>query len=182
MSKISKPYKKATIAHVTQGYHKNHTAIDMSFKGGHGTFLVAPEDGTIIKIVNADEIDGSVEDLKRGWGIRIRSTDKTRHHTYWHCMPVFPVDVGQKVKQGQIIAQMGNSGNVRSRGTYVPLLERNKPPYRGTHLHWSMLENQIAVDALRYIDWTIPIKYSFWTRFNIIMILFKKIKSILATK
>ena len=51
--------------------------------------------------------------------------------TYCHCDPNFIVNVGDFVKQGQVIGYVGNTGNCQPRPT-------PSNPYAGTHLHFSV--------------------------------------------
>ena len=156
--KICRPYKKAQVGHVSQGFHSNHLAVDFPYK--YGSYLVAPENCRVVKIVKAEVVSESLTDLKRGFGIRLRSVSRNAYHTYWHCLPVFPVRVGDFVLQGKPVAQMGNSGSVRVGSRWIPVEGRYIKPHLGTHLHWDMLLDQIQVDSLLHIDWEIPIKYS----------------------
>ena len=159
---IVKPYKEAQIGHITQGFHFNHPAIDFACK--LGTFLVAPENCIVNEIISGKTISDSLEDMKRGYGIKLKSVSRDVYHIYWHCLPAFPVKVGDTVLQGKPVAQMGNSGSVKVGGKWLPVdLSRTKAPYLGTHLHWRMMINGIAVDPLLHIDWNIPIKYDLLT-------------------
>lgn len=160
--KICRPYKKAQIGHVTQRFHSNHLAVDFAYK--HGTFLVAPENCTVVKIVTGEVISESLEDMKRGYGIRLKSVSRNAYHTYWHCLPAFPVRVGNTVIAGSPVAQMGNSGSVMVGGKWLPVnLSRLGKPYPGTHLHWDMMLDQIQIDPLKEIDWAIPVEYNLIT-------------------
>ncbi|MCL4419568.1 M23 family metallopeptidase, partial [Patescibacteria group bacterium] len=84
--------------------------------------------------------------------------DPTLSIMFWHTQQFFPVKVGDTVLQGQVIAQMGNSGYVVD-GGYVPLDERNKYPYRGTHTHISFGTETENLDFSKYVDFSIPINY-----------------------
>ncbi len=109
--KICRPYKKANISHITQNFHKKHKAIDIAYK--YGTFLVAPENCVVERITTPDKINNSTSDLERGYGLLMKSITGDRRYAYWHCLPIFPVEEGETVLQGQIVAQMGNSGYVK---------------------------------------------------------------------
>ena len=156
--KICRPYKDAKLFHISQGFGGFHTAADFAYK--YGTFLVSPENCVVEGMVCAEKISGSFDDLERGYGIRLKSSS-TRDTLYlhWHCLPVFPVKVGDIVLQGQIVAQMGNSGSVRIGDRWILVEERLKPPYPATHDHFQMILEGVPVDPLKYIDWTIPVKY-----------------------
>ena len=56
----------------------------------------------------------------------------------------------QKVKKGQVIGVMGNTGNCVSSNTAIP------PEYRGTHLHLGIKENSTAWNNG---SWVNPIPY-----------------------
>jgi len=61
-----------------------------------------------------------------------------------------PVKVGEKVKKGQVIGVMGNTGECYSSNTSIP------PEYRGTHLHLGIKENSTAYDNGTWVD---PVLY-----------------------
>lgn len=152
-----KPFKSCQKSSITQGFiYPAHTAVD--FRGVYGTWLVAPEKCIVYKIVSPTTIDLNPENpqLKRGYGMRLESLENAnRFFLYWHCLPIFPVSEGNIVEAGQSVAQMGNSGEVRTlEGGIVPLDQRDKPPYPGTHLHEEMTIDGIAVDPSLYIDWS----------------------------
>ncbi len=95
----------------------------------HGTPMYAIEDGICINV--ADEKDGF------GKVVRIMSIAKDkrgvhREWTYAHSSKHY-VTVDQKVKAGQHIADMGNTGFVVSNSTGNGFWNVN--PYAGTHLH-----------------------------------------------
>lgn len=165
--KYSKPYKEATLTQISQTFGVNplpyqprgHTGIDFVYK--YGTFLVAPENVKISSIVKADSIREDLAPLSRGYGIEMQSiSNPERIHLYWHCLPVFPVKVGDSVGQGEVVAQMGNSGFVFSNGQPVPVEIRTDAPYKGTHLHWEVKLNGNLVDPLKDLNWGIEIEYN----------------------
>uniref|UniRef100_A0A7V3JAF1 Peptidase M23 domain-containing protein n=1 Tax=candidate division CPR3 bacterium TaxID=2268181 RepID=A0A7V3JAF1_UNCC3 len=86
--------------------------MDFSPYNGYGKFLCAPENCKIVKVVDSLELSESLEPLKRGYGILMKGVSSPYYHLYWHCLPVFPVCEGDFVNQGEIVAQMGNSGYV----------------------------------------------------------------------
>ena len=172
MIKLTPPYKGAIPAKITQGFHAKHKAVDMiSFSPattlGSGTLLVAPEDVEVIRIIG----DGysmtekeAIAARTRGWGIFLKGLETGKVHLYWHCPPYFPVDEGEIVKRGKIVAFMGNSGTVYAGGVYVPITERYT--HRGAHLHWEMLNtyrNGVKrgwSDPSAIIDWDLKPTYT----------------------
>ena len=173
--KICKPYKECDLTQLSQRFGvnvlprqpKGHTGIDFSYK--YGTFLVAPENVVVRSVIKANNINKDTTPLLRGYGIEMSSLENpTRVHLYWHCLPVFPVKVGDIVMQGEAVAQMGNSGFVMSgsNNEIVPVEVRTNAPYKGTHLHQEMRIDDKLVDPLRYIDFSIPIKYNIINAIN----------------
>lgn len=162
MIKLCKLYSSCTPLQVTQGFHDGHKAIDIA--GAYGEDIVAPFNAKVIDIVedvpeqNVDNL--SLDDLRRGYGIKLRSIeDPTIEFLVWHTLPIFSVEEGETVLQGQPICEMGNSGFVLTGGQYVPIDLRTVPPYKGTHAHVELYINGERVDYLKYVDWLIPIKY-----------------------
>jgi len=175
--KICKPYREAKPNQLTQGFSKEHQAVDFGYR--YGTFLVAPEDCRIFAITTSESIDEKLEGLARGYGVFMEALgNPKRRYGYWHCLPIFPVKIGDIVNQGQIVGQMGNSGFVISGGEFVPVEIRTKKPYRGTHLHWSMTIDNVPQNPLDFINWEIEIKYDIFTAIrnilNKILVLLKR--------
>jgi len=112
----------------SMGWEGGHNGIDLVRP--HGEHLFAVEDGTVCHVQN----DAS------GYGKYIRilsehSRGKYREWTYGH-MHYIGVKLGQKVKVGQFIGFMGNTGFVVSGNT--PYWGSN--PYAGTHVHLNLRE------------------------------------------
>lgn len=177
MDKICRPYKEAKQNQITQKFHSGHKAIDLHSK--YGTFLVAPENCWIERIITGDTFNDSLEDLSRGYGIVMKSVEYDREHFYFHCLPIFPVNVGDIVKQGQIVAQMGNSGFVISGGKVVPIEDRLKPPFKGTHLHYALKVNDQTIDSLFHIDWNLPVRYNILDKIKAMINIFLKMRKLI---
>lgn len=162
MRSFCKPYREFTFQKVTQGFKSDHQALDcVSY---YGTPLVATEDGVVVSIVTPNKLLDKTdnEHIRRGYGIVLKG--KSGLYTlFWHCQGVFPVDEGDEVVQGQIVAYMGNSGFVYSLGQYVPVEIRSKAPYAGTHVHWEVYEDIVGIrkylNPIEYVDWNLDMKY-----------------------
>ena len=169
MLKLCKPYKNCQRNHIgqlfgnIQGFDgKPHTGVD--FVSQYGTFLVAPELCTVQKIITDSNFNPDLAPLSRGYGILLRSlVNPNVTFLHWHCNPVFPVNEGDTVAQGQPVAMMGNSGFCLSWGAIVPTELRTKSPFPGTHDHFEVRIDGQYVDPLKYIDWSIDIKYDIFT-------------------
>lgn len=163
---LSLPYKGATKDYITQTYHNGHKALDMVYysslyKYSYGVPLCAPEDVEIIKIAGDVYTPETTEDDKRGFGVWMKGLETGYTHWFLHTQVLLPVNVGDTVRRGQIVAFMGNSGNVYSNGVYVPLEKRRTAPYPGSHLHWELYDKKYKlggikrlINPLESIDWT----------------------------
>lgn len=103
---------------------KGHNGIDIvAYKGCP---LVAVEDGVIL----------DVNDSPKVYGKHLRMLSVDREWTYGHCEKIF-VKVGQEVKEGDVIATMGNTGFVVSQAT-ANTWWGNAPDDQGTHCHFGL--------------------------------------------
>ncbi len=117
--------------HVTSGFgfrtspftgeRAHHAGIDIS--APMGANIYAPADGVVIQVTN-DEGYGKLLVIKHGYGVMTR---------YGHNSKIF-VAVGQKVRRGQVISQVGSTG-------------RSTAP----HLHYEVVKNGVALNPSRYI-------------------------------
>jgi murein DD-endopeptidase MepM/ murein hydrolase activator NlpD len=153
------PYKNCKIQQVSQLFKNGHQAVDWCPKNPYGTPLVAPCNGVVESIRTDTNIyDEFWAPFGKGYGIVIKDDDDQSYNLYWHCLQVFPVEVGERVTKGRtVIAQMGNSGICYSDGIEVPLEKRLKPPYPGTHLHQERYlldgnNNKTYYDPLMFTD------------------------------
>lgn len=149
--KLLKPFRGATFHSISTHYNPTHKATDWWYK--YGTPLVAPENGKVIRILGNEYTPGNTHPLAKGYVIEIEGESGLQHE-YWHIMPYLPVKVGDIVTRGQIVAYMGNSGNVLSNGKYVPVADRTKAPYYGTHLHQNVIRGEEYLDPYILIDMT----------------------------
>ena len=163
-----KPYYNSSISHITQPfgvnptpYHPNgHTGVDFAFPLCYGTNLVAPEDVVIKMVIDQKTFDPVkyLENLSKGFGVLMTSVKNPDiDYLFWHCINPIPVKIGQIVKQGELIAQMGNSGFVMVGGNIVPIELRNAPGMPGSHLHYEKRVNNVYANPIPNIDFSIPV-------------------------
>jgi murein DD-endopeptidase MepM/ murein hydrolase activator NlpD len=88
-----------------------------------GAPIVAPAGGVVIRVVKETGY-GNVLEIDHGYGITTK---------YAHCSRIV-VRMGQKVKRGQVIANVGNTGLST-----------------GPHLHYEIHVNGKVVDPLTYV-------------------------------
>ncbi len=182
-----KPFKKASLSNVTQNFNATHRAIDwLPFRkeglGAYGTPLVAPEKVKIGNIYTPQYMKDNPHDdapIKNGYGLWMKGVSG-KEHLYWHTQPVFPVAIGEVVEKGTIIAYCGNSGNVFDSGTYVPLEDRNKPNFAGTHLHQAIVQDGIPEDPLTLLDLVTEPDYGILDELKAISIVLLKISKLLS--
>jgi murein DD-endopeptidase MepM/ murein hydrolase activator NlpD len=98
-----------------------HKGLDVATRTG--TPIIAPADGLAI-FSGREGGFGNMLAIDHGYGIVTK---------YAHCSTI-DVKIGQKVKRGDIIARVGNTG----RST-------------GPHLHYEVAVNGVAVNPSRYI-------------------------------
>ena len=159
--------------HITQKYHSGHKALDIvSYENwerdrGYGEPECAPEDVEILAYTGEGYTPGNTDNLEHGYGIFMKGLETGYSYLYWHTWPYFPVNVGDIVKRGKIVAFMGNAGTVRVGGKYVPLNKRTQAPNLGTHLHmemytktWKLGKKKTFVDPLKHIDFSLEPIYN----------------------
>lgn len=114
---------------VTQWFGENETLYRRWGLAGHnGIDIVAPHGSPLYAV--EDAVVYSVKHSPDGYGKYFRLRTHKHEWTYGHCSDIH-VEVGQKVKAGEHVADMGNTGFVVSGAT--PFWKVN--PFAGTHLH-----------------------------------------------
>jgi murein DD-endopeptidase MepM/ murein hydrolase activator NlpD len=103
------------------GRRHKHRGIDLANR--IGTPISAPADGIITRIVRLPQF-GKMVEISHGYGTKTR---------YGHLSKIV-VKVGQKIKRGEKIALMGNTG----RST-------------GPHVHYEIVVNGVHVNPYKYI-------------------------------
>ncbi len=187
-AKLTKPFKGMTVANISQTYHEGHKALDLckpSSIASYGTPLCAPEDCTVLNISGDKYTPDSTKGLKNGYGIYLKGMETGYSYLFWHIMPIVPVNIGDTVKRGSIVAFMGNAGLVYVGNTYVPLEERTASPFKGTHLHLEMFDKGYQlfsakkfVNPLDHIDFSLEPGYSNVDVMKATVFVFKKILSL----
>ncbi len=183
--KLTIPFKGMTLENISQTFHDGHQALDIcksSSVASYGTPLCAPEDCTILKITGDKYTPDDIHDLERGYGIYLKGEETGYSYLFWHILPILPVNVGDSVKRGSIIAFMGNAGLVYTNGVYVPIEERIKSPFKGAHLHLEMFDKGYKVggkknllNPLDHIDFSLEPDYSMADLLKATVAVFKKI-------
>lgn len=103
------------------GFRQFHSGLDIANKTG--TAILAAADGKVVSVRSNGGL-GKMIVIDHGFGYKTR---------YGH-LKSYKIKVGQKVKRGDIIAEMGNTGYST-----------------GPHLHYEVLKNGKAVNPYKYI-------------------------------
>lgn len=180
---LTKPFKGKY--YFSQFFHAKHNGIDVNAMAqplGYGVPMVAPEKVRIMRIQTPGQLikDGDYSKLEKGYGLKMKGLETGFEHLYWHCLPIFPVNAGDTVERGDIVAYMGNSGYVSSTavGGYVPLDQRTTTK-QGTHLHYEVTKDGKFIDPYPLIDWNTDPKYSLLHALTTLMATVKKANKIL---
>ena len=172
---ICKPYKNAKLSDISNPFGANpqwysgvpHTGID--WVSSCGTPLVAPENCIIDNIITEQNISNDLAPIRRGYGIIMKGISG-KFHLYWHCQPIFPVGLGQELKQGEVVAFMGNSGFVMMGGVLIPYETRTKAPYSGTQEVFTLKDGQrVYEDPLKITDMSIDISYNLLVAIKVVL-------------
>jgi murein DD-endopeptidase MepM/ murein hydrolase activator NlpD len=111
---------------MTQSYHKKHRAWDIANK--LNTPIYAAESGTVVE---------SSDGWNYGYGSHVVVDHGGGWKTMYAHMHQRKIKVGSKVKKGQIVGLMGNSGRV-----FGPT---------GIHLHFEIRKNKYKVNPWKYL-------------------------------
>lgn len=129
-------YSNVTISAGWYGY-PNHKGIDFTTRGAtgntYGKEIRAAADGKVLSAEYHSSWGNNVF-IDHGNGVCTR---------YAHCS-VMKVSKGQTVKQGQVIALVGNTGNVSPAPTPAN-------PHAGAHLHFEVWINGTRVNPAPYL-------------------------------
>lgn len=118
------PYTKNITSPFGPRWGTIHKGIDIAASGVNGKDIVASEDGVVEKASYGS----------KGYGNHIIIKHSGKYSTlYAHCQSLC-VQVGQKVKKGDVIAKVGSTGDST-----------------GPHLHFEIRENGIQVNPKNYV-------------------------------
>jgi len=123
---------------ITTYFSNEHKALDIA--SSYGSKIYAINDG-IITIAKEGCVIGDLTcNGKAGNYITIKHNNSNYISSYMHLKSI-NVKVGDKVKKGQIIGYMGNTGNV------IPI-PNNKYSTSGTHLHFVIEKEENKINPI----------------------------------
>ena len=137
---IEGSYERYPKGNLIQGYKENVALYQQSLnmQGHNGWDLVkfygapipAPHDGTVVLVDYQGQGYGNRVDI-----LSDEENGKFLVSTLGHLTEEKLVQLGQRVKAGDVVGKMGNSGFVVSGG--VPYWGQSNPDKKGTHTHWT---------------------------------------------
>lgn len=113
---------------ITTYYSSSHKALDI-YKG-YNSNIYAANNGTVISVKGGCTV-GDLACNGRGGNYIVINHNQSNYYTVYMHLKDFKVNVGDTVSRGQVIATMGNTGNV------IPVPSASAP-YLGTHLHFCL--------------------------------------------
>jgi len=127
------------LCEITQAYREGHGGIDIVREGYQLDNIVAHSDGTVVQVISDVRVATPNEATNPGNMVRIDHGNgyQTRYlHLAYNSVKV---RVGDKVRKGQVIGYMGNTGN-----TF------------GAHLHFEVLKDGNKINPTEYLDKDFP--------------------------
>ena len=122
---------------VTQAYHNNHGGLDIVGIDGHN--IICPVDG----IVCSSTIIKDKSNLTWEWGNYVRVDDKNGNRYYFCHLKSRNVSVGDRVKVGDVLGVMGNTG--KSFGAHLHFETRTKNNQRTNPANFLEIPNKTSV-------------------------------------
>lgn len=125
---------------ITGEYGKNHTGVDLVGTKSGISYITSHSDGIVYKVVDGKNNDKNTTGTAT-YGNYIQIKHKDGYYTlYAHLEKGLKLKKGDKVLKGEVIGEMGNSGN-----SY------------GTHLHYEVRNpNNFVIDPTNYIEENLP--------------------------
>lgn len=127
------------INRITQGYKSVHRAVDLGREHITGEPVIAHSAGTVVSCVTGRKNEqGATGTASYGNYVKLDHGDG--YETLYAHLASVTVKKGQRVKRGEVIGTMGNTGN-----SY------------GVHLHFEVRLDGDRVDPMPYLDADLPI-------------------------
>lgn len=125
---------------ITQGYSVAHPAVDLGREHITGEPVIAHSSGVVVSCKSgARNNKGSTG--TESYGNYVKIDHGNGYSTLYAHLKSITVKRGQNVVQGQVIGEMGNTGN-----SY------------GVHLHFEVRRNNVRVEPIRYLEADLPVE------------------------
>lgn len=128
------------VCEVTQEYKgQAHRGIDIVREGYQLDNIVAHSDGTVTQVIRDCNVTTPNDPTNPGNMVKIDHGNGYQTRYLHLAYNTVKVKVGDKVKKGQILGYMGNTGNSF-----------------GGHLHFDVMKNNSQIDPTNYLDSDLP--------------------------
>ncbi len=136
ISKVLKSYQNEITQHYSFNGVDGHRGVDIVGVGKHLDYIIACDDGVVIMAQSGRRNDTHSQGNETyGNMLKIKHNNGEYYSLYAH-MSYISVGLNDKVKKGQIIGYMGNSGNAN-----------------GAHLHFEIFDkNNKRINPINYIE------------------------------
>lgn len=125
---------KGGFCEITQEYGNNHIGIDIVGRNYTIDTVVAHSDG-IVTITQTNQVNNQGSTGNASYGNFIKLEHNNGYQTLYAHLDTVNVKVGDRVKKGDILGIMGNTGN-----SY------------GAHLHFEVWKNNVRINPYEYLD------------------------------
>ena len=127
------------LCEITQNYREGHGGIDLVREGYRLDNITAHSDGTVVQVIKDINVNTPNEPTNPGNMVRIDHGNGFQTRYLHLAYGTVNVNVGDKVKRGQILGFMGNTGNAF-----------------GAHLHFEVLKDGNRINPTEYLDKDFP--------------------------
>lgn len=127
------------LCEITQNYKSGHGGIDLVREGYRLDNITAHSDGTVIQVIKNVNVNTPNESTNAGNMVKIDHGNGFQTRYLHLAYGTVSVNVGDKVKKGDIIGYMGNTGNSF-----------------GAHLHFEVLKDSNKINPTEYLDKDFP--------------------------
>lgn len=122
------------LCEITQDYREGHGGIDLVREGYRLDNILSHSDGTVVQVIKNSNVNTPNEPTNPGNMVRIDHGNGFQTRYLHLAYGTVNVNVGDKVKRGQILGYMGNTGNSF-----------------GAHLHFEVLKDGNRIDPTPYL-------------------------------
>lgn len=124
---------------ITQSYRDGHGGIDLVRDGYRLDNIIAHSDGTVVQVIKNVNVNTPNDTTNAGNMVKIDHGNGFQTRYLHLAYGTVNVNVGDRVRKGQIIGFMGNTGNSF-----------------GAHLHFEVLKNGKKINPTPYLDRDFP--------------------------
>ena len=124
---------------ITRGYSLLHRGVDIGWKGGENDYVLAHSDGKVVFLQKGQKHNTKAKG-NASYGNCVKIKHDNGYYTLYAHMKNVVVKKGQKVKKGQILGYMSDSGKAF-----------------GTHLHFEVRNTKdVRINPIKYINADLP--------------------------